>query len=122
MGGDEFVVVVTDLHPQWRRARSLVAAIAEKIRSQLTVPYQLPVIYAGKRTRIEHNCSASIGVAIFDAACNGGADILKLADQAMYRAKEEGRNRVQIPALAGTAALTSQPAIQPSHGSKSGKP
>lgn len=96
MGGDEFVLVINDLHPQPKRAFSLISLLAEKIRSQLMQPYHLPMVYAGKRARIEHQCSASIGVAIFDATCQDGSRLLKLADQAMYQAKEAGRNKVQL--------------------------
>ena len=36
----------------------------------------------------------SIGIATLDAADDSAASILKRADQALYRAKRDGRNRV----------------------------
>ena len=38
--------------------------------------------------------SASLGVASFPAHGATGAEVLKVADLALYRAKKEGRNRV----------------------------
>jgi GGDEF domain-containing protein len=69
-------------------------AIAEKIRSALTEPYRLPTGAgnADGQAFIEHRCSASIGVALFDD--RDPAEILRVADAAMYRAKQSGANQV----------------------------
>ncbi len=40
------------------------------------------------------NITASIGVAALEGIDDKVEDILKRADQALYRAKREGRNRV----------------------------
>jgi len=47
-------------------------------------------------TCVEHQCTASIGVALFVDHEASQDDILKSADMAMYRAKQTGRNLVQF--------------------------
>jgi diguanylate cyclase (GGDEF)-like protein len=45
---------------------------------------------------IEHHCSASIGVVTFFDHVASQDDILKWADDAMYRAKALGRNAIRF--------------------------
>ncbi len=45
---------------------------------------------------IEHACTASIGVALFCGRDETLDSLMQRADQAMYQAKENGRNRVQL--------------------------
>lgn len=95
-GGDEFVILLDDLHQDLAESNRLASAIAEKILKTLSAPYLLTVPPEGNGgMAVEHHCSASIGVAVFDqhAAC---ADVFKWADTAMYAAKNSGRNRVVI--------------------------
>ncbi|WP_428034503.1 sensor domain-containing protein [Amphritea sp.] len=79
LGGDEFAVVINELHNL-----SAIEHIAQKILQSLARPYLL-----------EHNeayISCSIGIAIYP---DNGADSERLllnADNAMYKAKERGRN------------------------------
>jgi diguanylate cyclase (GGDEF)-like protein len=47
--------------------------------------------------------TASFGVAVFPANGAKPADLLKAADQALYRAKQEGRDRVCVAAEAAPA-------------------
>lgn len=81
-GGEEFVVVLpgTDLPTAERvadRIRKMVAA-----KSFLAAPgCYLPV-------------TASVGVSSLATGGDSAEDLLKRADQALYRAKREGRNRV----------------------------
>jgi hypothetical protein len=50
--------------------------------------------------------TVSIGVAVFPQAGDTPQDILKAPDEALYRAKEKGRNRVELSGApaAGTQA------------------
>jgi diguanylate cyclase (GGDEF)-like protein/PAS domain S-box-containing protein len=82
-GGDEFVVLCTDLtstHDAITVAERLVEAVGE------------PVMIDGAPSGI----STSIGVTVFDRPDTDPDAILEEADLAMYRAKERGRARVEV--------------------------
>ena len=97
-GGDEFVVMVGELerdNPEESADR--VLAVAEKIRVALARPYVLSVPREGHDPLpVEHQCTASIGVAMFVNHELEAAEILKRADMAMYQAKESGRNTTRF--------------------------
>lgn len=96
-GGDEFVVLLSDLSAEKSESTTSAGIVAEKIRSLLSAPYVLSIQRAHTAgVRIEHRCTASIGVAVFIGNEASQDDILKWADEAMYRAKESGRNSVQL--------------------------
>jgi diguanylate cyclase (GGDEF)-like protein len=95
IGGDEFVVMLSDLTAERRESNEQARSIAEKIRVSLAQPYVLTVRHDGKPDiTVEHHCSASLGVALFINHESSPYDILKRADAAMYLAKDAGRNRV----------------------------
>ena len=80
-GGDEFVVLV----PQAGTASEL-NRLAGKLQQQLSLPFTLPE----RTVRI----SASIGIARFPEHGRSADALLRAADEAMYRAKEAGGDRV----------------------------
>jgi two-component system cell cycle response regulator len=86
-GGEEFVVVMpeTDL--------AVATIVAERLRRKI----------AGERFTIEQGARSvevTISVGIAGLGPNdSAASVIKRADQALYRAKREGRNRV-VPAAA----------------------
>ena len=101
-GGDEFVVLLCELSTQPGEAAEQAVAIAEKVRTRLAEPYVLQS--APSAPAIRHECTASIGVAVFRGRDESQNAVIDRADAAMYRAKEEGRNRIQCapgPAAAG---------------------
>ncbi len=87
-GGEEFVVLLVDT------PLSLSIEIAERIRSELE--QHRMVIESGDVLQI----TVSIGVALIEGKSNQqsaeqmGEMLVEQADQALYRAKNEGRNRV----------------------------
>ncbi len=91
-GGDEFVVLLCELDMQQDEAAAQAAVIAEKIRARLAEPYVLRSEPSAPALR--HQCTASIGVAVFHGRDESQNTVIDRADAAMYQAKEEGRNRI----------------------------
>ncbi len=95
VGGDEFVVVLAGLVADPLDARERAGMIAEKVRLALAMPYLLDIQQKGTgASRVAHDCSASIGVVLFSKQHRNLEGIVKWADAAMYRSKEDGGNRV----------------------------
>lgn len=84
MGGDEFVVVLADV-ASIEEAKST----ADRIRAALAEPFDLG---APEASVVE----VSIGLAWAEHRGVAGADMLREADIAMYRAKDGGRARVEV--------------------------
>jgi diguanylate cyclase (GGDEF)-like protein len=95
-GGDELVVLLNELPSDRAQARNQAELVAEKIRSVLSKPYVLQTVASegGAIRSLVHNCTVSIGVALFMGQENPEEDVLKWADLAMYKAKDSGRNTV----------------------------
>ncbi len=93
-GGDEFVVMLDELDKDMIESEKQAGIVAEKIRAKLSEPYLLPIDNSNENF-LEHHCSSSIGLVIFNYPVNRD-ELLKLADEAMYQAKYEGRNRVVV--------------------------
>lgn len=87
LGGDEFVVVLSELG-------SLTDA--EMIASKVIAVINEPVELAGTALHV----GASIGIALFPADGGDPGALMKAADQAMYRAKANGRNQYAATASA----------------------
>jgi diguanylate cyclase (GGDEF)-like protein len=81
-GGEEFLLILTDTTTEAGHQR------AEAIRRGVT---KIEVEHRGETLR---RISVSIGVAAFPEHGESGAEIVKAADEALYRAKREGRDRV----------------------------
>ncbi|MBA4502557.1 sensor domain-containing protein [Marinobacterium marinum] len=96
LGGDEFVAVLVDLDN--------TEASLPVIRRLLDVVSE-PVRFDG----LELKVSASIGVAFYPQQDSLDADqLLRQADQAMYQAKQAGKNRYQLFDVERDRALRSQ--------------
>jgi diguanylate cyclase (GGDEF)-like protein len=94
-GGDEFVVMISELDTDEESSTAQTSIVAEKIRAILAKPYVLTLQHEdGTETTVEHHCTASIGVTLFINSEVSAEDLIKRSDMAMYKAKECGRNQV----------------------------
>ena len=80
LGGDEFTVIIPDLPDTGH-----LDEIAHKLIAALASPYQLA-------NEIIH-VSASVGISLYPGDASDIDALVKNADQAMYAAKNQGRNR-----------------------------
>lgn len=93
-GGDEFIVILSDLDNQKSEAASMATVVAEKIRVALAAPYVLSIAQEEGMVTVEHRCTSSIGVVLFIGDEENMDGVLKSADDAMYKAKHAGKNQV----------------------------
>jgi diguanylate cyclase (GGDEF)-like protein/PAS domain S-box-containing protein len=81
LGGDEFVILMSDMptvEPTSLMANKLLGAMHE--------PFILD--------KQSYNVSVSMGISIFPNDAQDAEELMRHADVAMYRAKQEGRNRL----------------------------
>lgn len=83
LGGDEFAVILTD---------SPSVGEVDKIARRILAAMRKPMHFDGKHI----HASVSIGATHLDAACLEPRQALQRADFALFRAKESGRNNLQI--------------------------
>jgi diguanylate cyclase (GGDEF)-like protein/PAS domain S-box-containing protein len=82
-GGDEFGILLEDIESE-RDA----AEVAERVAAAFARPF----VIGGA----QHFVTASVGIAIADAATGAPEELIRDADAAMYRAKERGRARYEL--------------------------
>jgi diguanylate cyclase (GGDEF)-like protein len=99
LGGDEFAVLTSETADH-----GALQVIADRIIAVLCAPYSINghTIVIG----------ASIGIAVIEQRTEGAADILRYADMALYRAKNEGRNRACIYDAAMDADLSNRKLVE----------
>jgi diguanylate cyclase (GGDEF)-like protein/PAS domain S-box-containing protein len=83
VGGDEFTIVLQDLE-----TRDDAAVVAQKVLRAIAAPIEM----TGHRLYV----TVSIGITIYPDDGIDAETLLKNADNAMYRAKAEGRNTYQL--------------------------
>jgi len=97
IGGDEFVVLLSELNIDGTKSKKKAGIVAEKIRVALAKPYSLTLHMNGKAgTLVTHRCTSSIGVVLFVNQDISTDEIMKRADWAMYQAKKSGRNAIRF--------------------------
>ena len=82
-GGDEFVILMTNVSQI-----DFVAAVAFKILNLISKPFSI--------ANYEFFVTASIGISIYPRDSKSPAVLLRKADQAMYSAKDAGRNNFKF--------------------------
>lgn len=101
-GGDEFVVMMSDLNEDKAVSIALAVSAAEKIRAALAEPYRLAAKPSALADDVlEHHCTASIGLVVFIDREGTQDDFLRLADAAMYQAKKAGSNLIRVSQTTG---------------------
>jgi len=90
LGGDEFTIILQGI-----KNIQDVSHISENIINEMREPIVIK----------EHSLyiSASIGISLFPKDAKSGDELIKFADTAMYKAKEEGRDNYQYYASQMTA-------------------
>ncbi len=83
VGGEEFLILLPGAGP--KRA----SQVGERLRLSLV---ERPFEFRGRRIEV----STSVGVVSYDPLRDDWERMLRRADQALYRAKNAGRNRVEI--------------------------
>jgi two-component system cell cycle response regulator len=82
-GGEEFVVVMPDT------SVAMASMVAERLRKRIaTEPFRI-----NQNTRTVQ-ATISVGIAAMRSVEDRPSDIIRRADEALYRAKRQGRNRV----------------------------
>ena len=94
-GGEEFLIIAPDVDGNG------ALALAERIRS---IVASKPVVTQGGEVSV----TVSLGAALSTSTRSADPQmLLRLADQALYRAKDNGRNRCELAAVPGSTALAS---------------
>jgi diguanylate cyclase (GGDEF)-like protein len=97
VGGDEFVIMLSELAVDKDDSTLQARNVAEKIRLVVSEPYKLATQHSETLGAIVmHHCTVSVGVALFTNHEASPEDVMRWADAAMYRAKKEGRNAFRI--------------------------
>ena len=99
LGGDEFAVISAIGNDTTK-----TMVLAQRIITAICAPYNI----GGHNIVI----GASIGIALIDRDCGGAADIMRYADMALYRAKNEGRNRACVYDAAMDADLSKRKLLE----------
>ncbi len=99
LGGDEFAIITNCGSDSYS-----LQAIAGRILAAVCAPYSI----SGHNIVI----GASIGIAVIDRRAKDAGDILRYADMALYRAKNEGRNRACIYDAAMDADLSQRKLLE----------
>ncbi|MBD3242592.1 MAG: diguanylate cyclase [Chitinivibrionales bacterium] len=83
-GGEEFALILVKTDAQH------AVETADRIRQAIgAIPFREP---RGEEVRV----TMSFGIAVFGEHATTSANLIKRSDQALYRAKESGRNRVEL--------------------------
>lgn len=83
-GGEEFAAILPSTH---KAGACLVASMMQDTMRALMIENE---------TSTGLYLTLSIGIAVFESPAGVSADMIEAADQALYRAKQLGRNRIEV--------------------------
>jgi diguanylate cyclase (GGDEF)-like protein len=90
LGGDEFLFLISGVD---------IVEDAARVATKILDAFHAPFVVAGHELHV----TASIGISLFPMDAADGETLIRNADTALYRAKEQGRNRYQLYAPAMNA-------------------
>jgi diguanylate cyclase (GGDEF)-like protein/PAS domain S-box-containing protein len=98
IGGDEFVILISNLNIDKLIATTTAQDITEKVRERIAMPFTIN--NDGQTFVINPQCTASIGATVFFDEFGDQSTtldhILDLSDKAMYQSKKAGGNQIQF--------------------------
>lgn len=101
LGGDEFTVILPGIPSIGDSTR-----VAEKIVKTLSQPFELDTTTVSVTT--------SIGIGLYPTHSEHLEDLIQLADEAMFEAKKQGKNRYCVAVAASTSLESPEAASSPS--------
>ncbi len=97
VGGDEFVVLLSELDTDPKASVTQAMVVAEKVRMGVSMPCLLSLRHEGAdHLTVEHCCTVSIGIVLFVNDDKNYKTLINQADAAMYHAKRTGRNVIHL--------------------------
>lgn len=88
VGGDEFVVLLTELSPHKQDAISLAEIRGSELQKELNRPFRI--------LSYEYHNATSLGITMFNGNSGHADDVFKQAELAMYQAKKQGQNNLSF--------------------------
>ncbi|WP_101759363.1 bifunctional diguanylate cyclase/phosphodiesterase [Oceanicoccus sp. KOV_DT_Chl] len=83
-GGDEFVVLLEALDPDYEQSQLMSAQVARSLQLLLQDPFKLD--------DTEYSLTCSVGITLFNSDQCSEDELLRQADLALYESKRKGRN------------------------------
>ena len=90
-GDDDFAILIDHIGDSEADALAHAEQIARKLQRELEAPYRL-----GEVESDLHYATLSIGISLFQGKADTLDSLLKQAEVALYRAKQDGRNNVRF--------------------------
>lgn len=109
-GGDEFVIIVEYVSPQVDKAALLAQLFADEVLKLLSTSISL----SNNDIAIDYHNSVSIGGIVFRAGDRTPEQLLQLADLALYRVKQGGKNGARVYDMTQQQELDNESVIQKS--------
>ena len=91
VGGDEFVLVVDAMPAEHDSSSGTSVGVAEKVAQRIRQVLAAPIEHRGR----QYVVSASIGIVLARKGTSA-QEVLRDADSAMYRAKQLGKDRIEL--------------------------
>ncbi len=88
LGGDEFIVVLTDLGCELTHAVSKAEEVGTRLRNFIAQPHFF--------NDLQLHVTCSVGIVMYPEDNADAYELMQYADAAMYQVKEQGRNAIQF--------------------------